>query len=320
MNILEDCTSQVTLGPRGNNYAIGGWLPDGSGFIYTKVSYRWDGSSVSDVCIWDVVQQATTRCLIRNGDNYGLALWSPGDTNYIAYYRYSIDPDREFVTVAEAESGKVVYETDRSLLNNGTAERLFAWHPDGKHILMSVSSKTKQSAVVLNIETGSRRVLATFDGEDKEYLVKGIWVQGGANVVLSLIDPLYYRSSADFVPEARDLYWVRGDGTGLKLLLKDDVVGYYIEDPTHDRLLLSSYALSSESSPLYWLDLQRGTLTEVLSDKTKIGRLLYGLTPDGRYIITLNGRYQTHLFDVETGEVKQLGITVLGPIVWKPQP
>ena len=185
-------------------------------------------------------------------------------------------------------------------------------------ILISVSNKAEQSAVVQDVETGSRRVLATFAGEEKEYLVKGLWVQGGANVVLSLVDPIYYRN-AEARPEARDLYWIRGDGTNLKPLLEDAKVAYYLDDPMHDRLLLDTYSLGSDLSPMYWLDLQSGTLTRVLDDEAEsTHQRLLGLTPDGRYIVTSDGQYRTWLFDVGTGRFTQLSMTVLGPIVWRP--
>jgi len=320
VNISENCINHLNLGPQGSEYVFGSWLPNGSGFIYSKVSFTRDGNSIGDVCIWDLAQQATSQCLVEKGDNYWIALWSPGSTNYVAYYRSDGDLGREFVTVVNAKSGEIIYETDHSLLENGTAERLFAWHPDGKRILVSVSNTTEQSAVVLDVETGSQHVLATFEGEDKKQL-DGLWVQEGANVVL-VVNPVT-RNSAEAHPETlRDFYWVRDDGTGLRLLLSDTGRGYYYDDPARNQLLISStgFASGSEFNRLLWLDLQSGTLSPVLSDGTEIGYLLYGLAPDGRYIITLDSQYQTHLYDVKTGKVEKLGVTVLGPIVWRPQP
>lgn len=319
LDLKEDCNSKVPLTPPGTKTIVRSWLPDGSGFVYVAGHISSNGRHSSDnVCIWDLSQQATTRCLVDGGDNYWAALWSPGNTNYVAYYRWDGDLEREFVTIARAESGEVVYETDRSLLESGTAERLLAWNPNGREVLISVSSEMEQSAVVLDVGSGSRRVLTTFEGEEKEYLVKGLWVQGGANVVLSLVDPIYHRN-AEARPEARDLYWIRGDGTDLKPLLKDAQVAYYLDDPMHDRLLLDTYSLGSDLSPMYWLDLQRGTLTRVLDDEAESTHpRLLGLTPDGRYIITSDGQYRTWLFDVGTGKLAQLSMTVLGPIVWRP--
>lgn len=323
VNVLDDCTSSVTLGPRGNMYEVDSWLPDGSGFVFMRGSKT--DPSYDDVCIWDVAQQAISRCLVEDGINYLGGLWSPGHTNYIAYYRFDDHLDREFVTVAKAESGQVIYETAHSLLENGTAERLLDWHPDGKHILISVANKTKQTAVVVNVETGARQVVATFPGEDKTYLRKGLWVQGGAGVVLGLIDPEYYRSSADTIPEAEELYWVRSDGTGSQLLLgtgtigRHLLIGLYVEDPKRNRLLLGTYSLGLEPTPMYWLDLQCGSLTKVLGNEAIGGDPFpMGLTPDGRYIVTLNDQLQTHLLNVETGEVKRLTIYVPDPIIWRP--
>ena len=311
VNVSEECITRAKL-IRSGVQVFGSWLPDGSGFVY-----RVGPATNTAVCVWSLAQQTTARCLIEHGDNYLIPFWSPGTTNYVAYYRWEAELEREFVTIAAAESGKTLYETDRSTLGNGIAERFLDWNPDGERVLLAVSDGLNHLVVVLDVATGTKRVLASFDAAT-DYLMRGVWVQGGANAALSVIDPSLC-CDAEGVPEARDIYWVRGDGTGFKPLLKGYRISRFIAAPSRDRLLVDTYSSGSDISPMYWLDLQNGALTKALLDEFEsLHPRLLGLTPDQRFIIASDGQYRTWLYDTETDEFAQLNITILGPIVWRP--
>lgn len=318
LNLSASCVVAVTPERPGAHVTFGSWLPDGSGFIYLEGWSSAHGYTNANVCIWDLARQARTRCVVSGGDNYVRAMWSPGSTDYIAYERQEPQNGLSYLTIVEAGSARSLYQTSPALTKGGTAESPVAWNPDGRRVLVVSRGVREHSLAVVTLPEGSRQVVSTFDPQ-KDYVVKALWVQDGQNAVVSVIDPALC-CNAEFIPEARDLYWIGGNGTGLTRLIKAASISYYLEDMGHNRLLINTYS-SSGPGPMYWLDLHGGRPTRALDDEFQsASQILLGLTPDGQNIVSLDGHYQTWLTNVDTGKHTQLTITALGPIEWRPNP
>jgi WD40 repeat protein len=292
----------------------GSWLPDSSGFVYLNGTR--DGTSMN-VCIWDLAKQTTTRCLLEGVDYYMQAVWSPGDTNLVAYRRFDIAREKEFVTIASAQSGKVLYESEQSLSPSGNEERFLAWHPDGKRMLLAVDDEHEQTAMIVDVESLSKIPLAQFDG-DQEYIARGLWINHGQDVVLGTIDPMLC-CTGEGRPDAQHVYRVHGDSKKISRLVNDINIGTILVDRDQRRLLLDTYSNGNDPSPAYWLDLDSGKLTRVFSDEfEKRGPWLLGLTPDGRYITVCDGQYQTWIFDTQTELNNQFPMEIYDTIHWRP--
>ncbi len=314
LDVHDNCAAKIETSRSDKVYGWGSWLPDGSGFVYLEGDRDL---TTMNVCVWDLAKQTTTRCLLEDVNNYMQAIWSPGNTNYMAYRRWDRVHDREFLTVTSVDSSAKQYETDLTQAGNGVEERFLAWHPDGKHMLIVVNNGHEQIATILDVESLSRIILAQFNG-GKEYIAKGLWINDGQDVVLSTIDPELC-CTGERRPEAKNLYRVHNDGDGFKSLVKDVNIATFLVDHDQRRLLLDTYSNGNDPSPAYWLDLNSGKLTRVFSDEVE-GRSpqLLGLTPDDRYIVLSDGQYQTWLFDTRTEQLTQSSLEIYDTIEWRP--
>jgi Tol biopolymer transport system component len=267
------------------------------------------------VCVWDLLKQATARCLLEDVSDYMQAIWSPSHTNYLAYRRWDRARDREFLTLTIVDSGAKLYETDLMQADKGIEERFLAWHPDGKQILLAVDDGVEQQAVIVDVTSQTRQLLAKFDGSN-EYLATGLWLDNGKDVLLSTIEPDMC-CNAEFIPDARSIYRVKADGSEFKAIVVDQNIARYLYAPVRQQLLIKTYG--TEPSPIYWVDLQSGKLTRVFDDEFEDrSPILFGITPNNRYIVLHDGQYQTWLFDTETEQLTQSPMEIYDTIHWRP--
>jgi hypothetical protein len=314
LDLRDGCVATITPGRPDKVYGWGSWLPDGSGFVY--LDGNRDGTA-TNICLWNVAKQTTTRCLLEDVDDYMQAVWSPGSTEFVAYRRFDVAHEKEFVTVAAAQSGKVLYETEQNSALGDNEERFLDWHPDGKRVLLAVEDKHGQTAMIVDVETQARTPLAQFDS-DQEYIARGLWINAGRDAVLGTINPMLC-CTGERRPDAQHIYRVSADSGEIQCLVTDMKVYSVFADYNRGRLLLDTYSNSNDPSPAYWLDWDSGKLARVFDDEfEKRAPWLLGLTPDGRYIAVCDGQYQTWVFDTDMKQITPLPMDIYDTIEWRP--